>query len=210
MTTENETALDPTDAAQRKVLLWILLLNAGLAITLLVGGLASDSSSLIANSLDNFSDAGAYAVSFLAVTRGSRWKSGAAAVTGVMLLLLAGGVLIDALRRFVSGSEPLGMSMLLLAITAAAINFLCIKLLRSHRREDVNLRAAWTMSINDFVSNLGIFIAGGLVLILGSNWPDLAVAMCIAAVAAYGGISTLRDASRSRRDGDSDSGRSHD
>lgn len=210
MTTEHGPALDPTDAEQRKVLLWVLLLNAGLAIGLLTGGLAADSSSLIANALDNASDAVAYAVSFFAVTRGARWKAVAAAITGVMLLVLAIGVAVDAVMRFWAGSEPLGMTMLVLAIIAAAINYGCIKLLRSHRREDVNLRAAWTMSVNDFVSNFGIFVAGGLVLVLGANWPDLAVALCIAAMAACGGIDTLRDAARSRRDNDSHSGHSHD
>lgn len=74
------------------------------------------------------------------------------------------------------------------------INALSIKLLRTHRREDVNLRAAWTMSINDFVSNFGIIIAGVLVTLLGRSWPDLAVAFAIAAIATYGGIKTLRDA----------------
>ena len=210
MGTDHQPAIDANDHAQRKVLLWVLVLNAGLGVTLLIGGLASDSSSLIANSLDNFSDAVAYAVSFLAVTRGARWKAAAAAITGVMLLLLAGGVIVDALRRFVSGSEPLGMSMMMLAAVAVAINVLCVKLLRSHRGEDVNLRAAWTMSLNDFVSNFGIFAAGGLVLVVGSNWPDLAVAFCIALVAVYGGISPLRDAAQTQRAASSNKGHAHD
>ena len=175
MGTDHQPAIDANDHAQRKVLLWVLVLNAGLGVTLLIGGLASDSSSLIANSLDNFSDAVAYAVSFLAVTRGARWKAAAAAITGVMLLLLAGGVIVDALRRFVSGSEPLGMSMMMLAAVAVAINVLCVKLLRSHRGEDVNLRAAWTMSLNDFVCPEGTcrpVVGGVLTYRQGSHISD--------------------------------------
>lgn len=194
MSADHELKIDSADAAQRRVLLQILLLNAGLSAGLLTGGLLADSSGLIANALDNASDAMAYLVSYLAVTRSQRWKSSAAAFTGVMLLVLAVGVVLDGVRRFISGSEPLGMVMVALAGVAIAINALSIKLLRTHRREDVNLRAAWTMSINDFVSNFGIIIAGGLVTLWGRNWPDLAVAFGIAAIATYGGIKTLRDA----------------
>lgn len=194
MSADHELNIDPADAAQRRVLLQILLLNAGLSAGLFTGGLLADSSGLIANALDNASDAIAYLISYLAVTRSQRWKSSAAAFTGVMLLVLAVGVVLDGVRRFITGSEPLGMVMVILAFVAIAINALSIKLLRTHRREDVNLRAAWTMSINDFVSNFGIIIAGGLVTLLGRNWPDLAVAFGIAAIATYGGIKTLRDA----------------
>lgn len=194
MSADHELKIDSADAAQRRVLLQILLLNAGLSAGLLTGGLLADSSGLIANALDNASDAMAYLVSYLAVTRSQRWKSSAAAFTGVMLLVLAVGVVLDGVRRFISGSEPLVMVMVALAGVAIAINALSIKLLRTHRREDVNLRAAWTMSINDFVSNFGIIIAGGLVTLWGRNWPDLAVAFGIAAIATYGGIKTLRDA----------------
>lgn len=194
MSTEHQSELNPADAGQRQALLQVLLLNAGLAIALLAGGLIADSSALLANALDNVSDAMAYLISYFAVIRSQRWKSSAAAFTGVMLLVLAIGVTLDAIRRFVTGSEPLGSVMLIMAFVAIIINTLCIKLLRKHRREDVNLRAAWTMSINDFVSNFGIVIAGGLIPLVGSNWPDLAVALAIAAVATYGGVKTLRDA----------------
>jgi len=209
MGAEHDAALDPSDAAQRRALLRILLLNGGLAVVLLVGGLAADSSGLIANALDNASDAIAYSLSFFAVTRSQRWRAHAATITGLMLIALAVGVVGDATRRFVTGSEPLGPAMMVLAVIAAVVNAWCIKLLYGHRGEDVNLRAAWTMSINDFVANFGVLIAGTLVATLGSSWPDLAVAAAIAAVAGYGAIKTLRDAARSRNAADPHSEHPH-
>ncbi|MFC7516843.1 hypothetical protein ACFQUU_17695 [Herbaspirillum sp. GCM10030257] len=59
----------PKDDAERRVLLQVLLLNAGLAAALLAGGLLADSSGLLANALDNTSDALTYAVSYFAVSR---------------------------------------------------------------------------------------------------------------------------------------------
>lgn len=187
------------DAAQQGALAKVLIINAGLAIALFIAGQLADSSGLMANALDNLSDALTYAVSYFAVTRSQRWKAGAAGVTGIMLLILAVGVLADAWRRFVVGSAPIGPTMVVMAFIAVALNYWCIRILRSHRSADVNLRAAWTMSLNDFVSNFGIVLAGILVVWTGSRLPDLLVAVAIAAVAGYGGWKTLRDAYSSRR-----------
>ena len=58
------------------------------------------------------------------------------------------------------------------------------------------MKAAETFSFNDFASNGGILIAGGLVLWLGQAWPDLVVGVLVAAIALKGGIDILRDAAR--------------
>jgi Co/Zn/Cd efflux system component len=165
----------------------------------LIGGIVAQSSALLANSLDNASDAAVYATSYWAVTRGMRWKIRAAQLSGAMLLVLSGGILIEVLRRFVAGSEPIGLAMMLLSAAAAAVNFLCLFVLRAHRQGSVDLRAAWTFSTNDFLSNFGALAAGGLVMLLGRAWPDLVVGLAIATVAAKGGIETLIDARRTER-----------
>lgn len=195
-----EGDLDPTDADQRQALSQVLILNAALAAVLMVGGLMADSSALLANALDNSSDAMAYGVSYAAVSRSRRWKSLAAAITGIMLLVLAAGVTYDALRRFSEGSQPLGGIMVGMSIVAVAINAWCVRIFLRFRGSDVNLRAAWTMSLNDFASNIGIVVAGVLVAYLGSNWPDLILALLIAVIAGYGGAKTLLDVHQQRSD----------
>lgn len=182
-----------SDSAQRRVLLQVLCLNAGLAVILMAGGLLADSSGLLANALDNTSDALTYAVSIAAVSRSLLWKTRAANVTGVMLLVLAVGVTIDAFRRYRTGSEPLGMTMVMLAVVATVVNLISLRLLQRFQKQDVNLRAAWTMSTNDFVSNAGILVAGALVAYTGSNLPDLAIGLFVAAIAVHGTVKTFRD-----------------
>ena len=54
------------------------------------------------------------------------------------------------------------------------------------------MQAAETFSFNDFISNGGVLIAGGLVLWIGSPWPDLIAGALIALVAIVGGIGILR------------------
>ncbi len=177
----------------RRTLLYVLLLNVLLSVALAVTGLSADSSGLLANALDNASDSVVYAISFFAVGRPARWKRTAAAISGVMLLVLAVSVLGDAARRFVAGSEPIGPTMIAMSVVAAAVNAWCLRLLRRLRGRDVNLRAAVVFSANDFVSNVGLLLAGVLVAWTGRFWPDLAVGAAIAAVAAKGGVEILRD-----------------
>jgi len=162
----------------RQVLLWNLALFAGLG----AAGWMADSSALLANAVDNGSDA-------------------AAAVSGVMLLLFAVAVMADVVRRWLYGAEPLGPVMMGLALVAAAINLWCLVLLRRMRSDDVNMKAAETFSFNDFVSNGGVIVAGALVLWLGSSWPDLVAGALIAVVASLGGIEILRSVREAAKTG---------
>jgi Co/Zn/Cd efflux system component len=164
-----------------------------------VAGVIADSSGLIANALDNTSDAAVYTISYYAVSRGARWKTRAARVSGVMLIALSVGVLIDVARRFTFGAEPVGAVIVAMTVGAAIINILCLRLLEGVRHQDVNLRAAWTFSVNDLVSNLGVLVAGLLVAWLDRPWPDLLVGLAIALVAAKGGLEILSDARQSAR-----------
>ena len=73
-----------------------------------------------------------------------------------MLLILSVGVLGDVARRIIAGAEPVSRVMIAMTIVAATVNVVSLRLLRGLRRQNVNLRAAWTFSINDFLSNLGM------------------------------------------------------
>jgi len=190
----SETDLDLGSAEKRKTLWIVLWLNVAIAIGFFIMGAIGDSNSLLANGLDNSSDAVVYALSLLALTRSRVWKRGAARFSGYMLLIFAVGVILDAMRRFMEGSEPAGWLMLGMAAVAGVVNLMSLYLLKKLSNKDVNLRAATTFSLNDFVSNGGIIIAGSVVLVTGSNWPDLLVGVGVAGIALYGGIKILRDA----------------
>lgn len=188
------TSSNAEHGRQRRTLMVVLILNGLLFAGLGLGGLLADSSALLANALDNASDSLVYLISFLAVGRALTWKRRAATTSGVLLLIFAVGVLIDAGRRWWLGAEPLGWTMIGLAVVAAAVNLICLRLLRRLEGDDVNLRAAETFSLNDFASNGGIIVAGGLVLWLDQSWPDLVVGVIVAGIAAKGGLEILEDA----------------
>ena len=190
----SEGDLDLGSEDKRRTLWIVLGLNAAIAAGFFATGLIGDSSALIANGLDNSSDAIVYAISLVALNRPLKWKRVAARFSGIMLLVFAAGVVLDAGRRFLTGSDPIGTMMMVMALVAAAVNLLSLRLLNRLKGKDVNLRAATTFSFNDFVSNGGILVGGGLVMWTGQNWPDLVVGIAVAAIALYGGIEILRDA----------------
>ncbi len=187
------TSPDRNVADERRTLWIVLLLNAAIAAGFFATGLIGDSSALIANGVDNLSDTAVYGLSLVALSHGRTWKTRAAMVSGVMLLLFAGGILLDVGRRYVQGSDPIGPTMMVMSAVAAVVNYICLRMLQRLKQKDVNLRAATTFSFNDFISNGGILIAGALVLWLGANWPDLLVGLATALIAIKGGIEILRD-----------------
>ena len=190
----SEANFDLGSADKRKTLWLVLALNVAIAAGFFVTAFLGDSNALLANGVDNSSDAVVYALSLLALTRSRRWKRGAARFSGVMLLIFAVGVMADAVQRYLNGSTPGGALMIGMAIVAAVVNLWCLRLLNKLKNKDVNLRAATTFSFNDFVSNGGIVLAGIAVMLTGANWPDLSVGIAVACIAVYGGIEILRDA----------------
>ena len=182
-------------SSEKRRTLWIVLwLNVAIAIGFFVVGYFADSNALLANGLDNSSDAIVYGLSLLALTRSRIWQRGAARFSGVMLLIFAASVIADAVCRFVEGSEPGGFMMLAMAAVAAVVNLICLRMLQRTEGKEVSMRSATTFSFNDFIANGGIIVAGIVVMLTGANWPDLVVGVAVACIALYGGIQILRDA----------------
>lgn len=193
-------SIEATTAQQRKTLATVLVLNLLLAAALAAGGVFADSSGLVANALDNMSDAVVYALSLFAIGRAPKWKSTAAAASGILLIVFGLGVLADTWRRYVEGSEPVGLLIIGFAVFAAVINLICLRLLTRLQTGDVNVKAARTFSYNDFISNGGILAAGLLVMLLGQRWPDLVAGLAVTAIALKGGVEILIDAWKARSD----------
>ena len=188
--------MSATPTQQRSTLWIVLALNLALAAGLAVAGVSADSSALTANALDNASDAVVYGISLFAIGRAPIWKRVTARWSAGLLLVFGLGVAADALRRFLTGSDPIGLTMMAMAAIAAVVNLVCFFLLRRLKSDDVNLEAAETFSLNDFASNGGVLVAGALVLWLDQRWPDLLVGALVALIAIKGSIDIWRSARR--------------
>lgn len=179
---------------QRRTLRVVLAINTAMFVFEIVAGMLASSTGLIADSLDMLADASVYAISLYAVGRAASIRRRAATASGVLQLVLGFGVLIEAVRRFIGGGEPIGMAMMAMGVVALIANSICLKLIAKHKGGDVNFRASYIFSANDVIANIGVIVSGLLVLLLGSQLPDLIIGVVIAAVVIHGGFKILGEA----------------
>uniref|UniRef100_A0A7C2P200 Cation transporter n=1 Tax=Schlesneria paludicola TaxID=360056 RepID=A0A7C2P200_9PLAN len=193
---QGEPRLDAHDTAERRTLKWVLGINFSQVVLAGAVGIAADSAGLLGAALDNLSDAAVYVVSLYAVGRSIAVKSRAASLSGVLLIVLALGLLGEVIRRYVGGSEPIGVAMIVTAFLNAATNVLNLWLLREHREHGVHLKASWNFTTNDMLANLGIVASGIAVMVLKSPLPDLLIGLVVAGIVLKGGWDILGEARR--------------
>lgn len=184
---------------ERKTLWTLLAINAIMFIVEALAGWWGDSAGLLADSLDMFADASVYGIALYAVGRSPRLQAGAASASGVLQIALGLGVLVEVLRRFFFGSEPVSILMMSVGAVALAANVSCLLLLAKHRDGGVHMRASWIFSTNDVIANSGVIISGALVMYLGTRLPDLIIGLIISAVVLRGGARILLEAGHARQ-----------
>mgnify|MGYP002653166770 FL=1 len=199
-TDNDEHNLDASQAADRRILWLVLLINLGQSLAGAGVGLWASSTAVIGAALDNLADASVYGVSLYAVGRAATIKVRAARLSGWLLIGLAVVLFVEVLRRFFGGEEPIGPAMMAVAAVNAALNLVCLRLLRRHRGEDVNFKASAIFTSNDSIVNLAIVLSGALVLWLDSNLPDLVLGLVVSAIAANGGREILSEAAEAAED----------
>ena len=179
---------------QQSALIILLLINAFMFVVEFIAGWLADSTALIADSMDMLADALVYGVSLYAVGKSMQTKIDAARLSGIFQILLGLGVAIDVIRRFITGSEPESMYMILVGILALIANVTCLAIIAKHRKGEIHMRASWIFSKNDVIANIGVITAGVLVSVLVSPLPDLIIGLIISVVVISGGVSILREA----------------
>ena len=184
-----------TGAPERRILWIALALNATMAVVDGTAGWVADSAGLLADGLDMFSDAMAYAIGLAAIGKTQRFKTNAARLSGLVLLLLGLGVVVDVGRRALYGSEPVSLLMVAVASVALVVNLSVLRLLRPFQAGEVHLRATWIFTRADVVANLGVIASALLVLGTRSRFPDLIVGAAIGIYVVREAIEILREAS---------------
>lgn len=189
-----------TAQVERRTLLLLIAINGVMFVAELGAGWLAQSMGLIADSLDMLADAGVYAIALLAVGASPLRKARAAGVSGCLQLGLATLVLVEVLRHWIHGSEPMSGLMIGVSLVALAANVACLYLLRTHRHGEVHMRASWIFSTTDVQANVGVIVAGVLVALTGSPVPDLVIGVLVSGIVVRGGIRILRAAAASSRE----------
>ena len=182
------------DASQKRVLYWLLGINAVMFFVEMTVGILADSTALIADSMDMLADAVVYGIGIYAVGKSILHKAKAAQISGYFQLLLGVIILIDITRRLFLGSEPISSLMIGMGFIALIANVVCLVIIRNHKNDEVHMRASWIFSANDVIANMGVISAGVLVVWLDSRVPDLVIGCIVSIVVLRGAWMILKDA----------------
>lgn len=184
------------DAAYRRVLLIALVLNASMFVVEVASGVASGSSSLLADAVDFAADASNYALSLGALAMLPAWRSRIALLKGWSMgafgLFVLGVTAWHALRQTLPEATTMGV----VALLALAVNVGVAVMLYRYRGGDADMRSVWLCSRNDAIGNVAVLLAAAGVFGSGSGWPDWAVAALLASLALSSSVSVVRHARR--------------
>ena len=186
--------LEARDATVRRILWNALVLNAGMFAAEVIGGMATGSLALQADSLDFLGDSATYGVSLFVMSRSVAWRAGAALAKGGAMAALGLAILATAAFSFANTELPAHTTMGVIGTLALGVNVVCAALLYRFRSAEANLRSAWLCSRNDAIGNLAVLAAAAGVWGTATHWPDVIVGVGMATLALIGSAQVIRQA----------------
>jgi cobalt-zinc-cadmium efflux system protein len=110
-----------------------------------------------------------------------------ASLANALLILLAAGVIgWEAIRRFASSHPPDGTLVMAVAAMGVAINFGTAWLFARGRKSDLNIEGAFLHMLWDGLLSLSVIAAGAVILLTGQAWIDPAISLVVVAVMVAG------------------------
>jgi cobalt-zinc-cadmium efflux system protein len=174
-----------TPGSRHKNRLWaVLALTACFLLVEVAGALATGSLSLLADAAHMLVDTGGLLMSLLAVWFAERPATPAktygyyrveilaALVNGVVLCVLAAGILFKAYERLWQPPDVPGAPILVVAALGLAVNLAGVGLLRSGAGESLNVRGAYLEVLGDAASSAAVIVAGAVILLTGWTIAD--------------------------------------
>jgi cation diffusion facilitator family transporter len=187
-------------SAYKRALWIVVLLNVGMGIAEMIGGVVSGSQALKADALDFLGDGLITFVGLIVIGWSLIWRSRVALTQGIFLGILGISVLAFTVYRVFVLQIPEAETMGLVAIIALIVNISAALVLIPHRNGDANVRAIWLFSRNDALGNLAVVIAAVFVGWTGTAWPDLIVAFIIAGLFLHSSLEIITDARRDKKE----------
>ncbi len=172
------------DAALRRVVLIVALLNLAYFGVEFSVGLAIGSVSLFADSVDFLEDSAVNILIFFALAWVPATRARVGRALACILLVPALALLGALIGKFTNPVPPEPFALSVTGLGALVVNLSCALLLTRFREHSGSLtRAAFLSARNDAFANVAI-IAAGLVTayIWRSAWPDVIVGLAIAAL----------------------------
>ena len=195
----------PRGLASRRLAV-VLALTLGFLAVEVAAGLLTGSLALLADAGHMLTDVGGLVLALAAMKFSERPPSPkrtygyhrveilAAMTNGLVLLLVAGYILLEAWERFSHPTPVASGPVLVVAIVGLAVNVTGALLLHSGSRSNLNVRGAYNEVLADAASSVGVILGAAVMMATGWYWVDPVVALLIAIFILPRTFILLRDA----------------
>ena len=176
--------------------------------TEVVVGILAGSLALLSDAAHMLTDAAALLMSLVVIRLASRPAGGnltfglrrseilSAQANGATLLVLAGLIVYEGVRRLVSPPEPEGLAMLVVAVVGIGVNLLATWQLSRANRESMNVEGSFQHILTDLFAFVATAIAGAVIYATGWARADGVAALFIAAIMLRAAWRLLRASGR--------------
>jgi cobalt-zinc-cadmium efflux system protein len=195
------------DADRRKLAIALGLI-LGLMCVEVAAGVVASSLALISDAAHMLTDAGALALSLIAIRLARRPAAGAmtyglkrseilaAAVNGTTLLVLGLLIVFESIRRLIDPPDVEGGLVLAVALLGVVVNLVATYTLASANRQSLNIEGAFQHILTDLAAFVATAIAGAVVLVSGFTRADGIAALFVAALMLRAAVMLLRESGR--------------
>lgn len=165
-------------------LLWVTLLNLSITIVQIVGGLISNSLSLLSDAIHNLGDSSAIFIAFLA-GKASRKKPDerrtfgykrveilAALLNAIVLISICIFLFYEAYKRFQNPEPIQGKLMMIVAVFGLLANLVSVLVLEKDKDHSLNVKAAYMHLLGDTLSSVAVIIGGAAIWLFNIYWID--------------------------------------
>jgi cobalt-zinc-cadmium efflux system protein len=192
----------------RRALLIALVLIVGLMAVEVVAGILADSLALLSDAAHMLTDAGAVAVSLLALRLAARPAGGSltfglrraealsAQANGGALLVLSGLILYEALRRLVTPLDAGGWTMLVVALGGTAVNLVATAQLGRANRANMAVEGSYQHLLTDLFAFMATAVAGAIILATGFTRADPLASLVVVGLMVRSSFGLLRESGR--------------
>lgn len=184
--------IDKTTASFKSVLKLALYLNVFMFFVEVIFGSIAHSLSLKADAIDFLGDSANYFATLFVINSAIQTRAKISLLKAATMFGFGGWVLAQAIVRFQSTELPVPLTMSWVGFAALVVNALVAYLLYKFRGGDSNMQSVWLCSRNDAIGNVAVVLASAGVYFFSSKWPDLIVAIFMAALAVHSSWKVLR------------------
>ena len=186
--------------------LGVTLLNAGITVLEILGGLFSGSLALLSDAVHNLGDTFSIAIGYFAHRISQRSEDNrntfgygraqilAALLNASLLLVVSAFLIIEAVQRLQHPEHIKGDVMLIVAIVGAIANLLSAWLLHRGAKHSLNMKATYLHLLSDTLSSFGVIIGGLLIQWYNVTMVDPIITIIVAVYIAVESWPIIRHA----------------